>query len=62
MSRAKKRGSIRKSNCVFVGAWFPMELVEGIDRLVSQSDTDRSKLLRAAVGDKIARTQVGGGR
>ena len=39
-----------------------MELVEGIDRLVSQSDTDRSKLLRAAVGDKIARTQVGGGR
>lgn len=44
-----KRGAFRRADCVFIGAWFPSQWVEEIDRRVAAEDVDRSKLLRRAV-------------
>lgn len=44
-----KRGAFRRAECVFIGAWFPVQWVEEIDRRVAAEDVDRSKLLRRAV-------------
>lgn len=38
---------------VFIGAWFPTEWVEAIDRIVAAEDSDRSKLLRRAVNTAL---------
>lgn len=48
-----KRGAYRREDCVFIGVWLPSNLVAAIDRVVVQKDSDRSKLIRSAIQDKI---------
>ncbi len=54
-ARKKRRGAYRKSDCVFVGAWVPHHLADGLDRAVGFLDSDRSKILREAITEKLAR-------
>lgn len=51
--RTVKRGANRHSDVVFIGGWFPMELVNLMDQYVRDEDTDRSKMLRKAVEEKL---------
>jgi metal-responsive CopG/Arc/MetJ family transcriptional regulator len=53
-----KRGAYRREDCVFIGAWFPSELLAAIDRVVVSKDSDRSKILRSAVLEKIRKEAV----
>jgi metal-responsive CopG/Arc/MetJ family transcriptional regulator len=54
MKRRTKRGPASNES-EFIGVWVPKQLVELLDRAVRKSDTDRSKLLRAAVREKLER-------
>jgi hypothetical protein len=51
--KAKMRGAFNRAECVFLGAWFPRPLVEALDTLVKREDSDRSKILRRAVFEKL---------
>jgi metal-responsive CopG/Arc/MetJ family transcriptional regulator len=51
--RRQKRGAYSKEDCVFIGAWIPTELMDIVDEFVVTEDTDRSKLLRRALEEKI---------
>lgn len=55
MKRRTKRGPSPQGESEFIGVWIPKQLVELLDRAVRKSDTDRSKLLRAAVREKLER-------
>lgn len=57
-ARPKRRGAYRKSDCVFVGAWVPQHLARGLDQAVEQLDSDRSKLLREAIIEKLGRVEA----
>lgn len=56
MSERKKmkRGATTRAECVFVGAWVPTGIVEALDQAVKSTDSDRSKIIRDALRDKIA--------
>ena len=58
MSKRKQmqRGAVRKEGSVFVGAWLPIALVQSLDRAVTQNDSDRSKILREALKEKVSVT------
>ena len=49
----QKRGAYSKDDCVFIGAWIPEDLMQIIDQFVTEQDTDRSKLLRRALEEKV---------
>jgi metal-responsive CopG/Arc/MetJ family transcriptional regulator len=51
--RTAKRGAHRKEDCVFVGAWVPKQLMLLVDEFVAKEDTDRSKLIRRAIEEKL---------
>ena len=54
MSERKfKRGAHRREDCVFIGAWVPKELLDLLDQQVINEDSDRSKMLRKALEEKI---------
>lgn len=44
----KKRG-----RTVFVGAWVPWRWLSRLDRLVRIEDSDRSKIIRRAIEEKL---------
>lgn len=48
-----RRGAIRQEESVFVGAWLPIPLVTALDEAVQIKDSDRSKIIREAITDKI---------
>jgi hypothetical protein len=50
-----RRGALSKTQSELVGGWFPKHIVDVIDRVVVARDTDRSKFLREAVREKLAR-------
>jgi len=50
-----KRGAVRASQCVFVGAWLPIPLVNSLDEAVTQLDSDRSKIIRDALREKVSK-------
>lgn len=52
-SRTQKRGAYTRPDCTFIGAWFPKQFVVALDEFVVAEDTDRSKVLRRAVTEKI---------
>lgn len=52
-NRTAKRGAYSRENCVFIGAWIPIELMDLIDDLVRRDDLDRSKVLRRAIEEKL---------
>lgn len=49
-----KRGTVTKSKAQPVAVWLPNSLKEQLDRAVQSTDTDRSKLIRAALREKLA--------
>jgi len=51
--RKTKRGAYRRDECVFIGAWIPVPLMQLVDTFVRDQDLDRSKLLRRALEEKI---------
>jgi metal-responsive CopG/Arc/MetJ family transcriptional regulator len=51
--RKLKRGAYTREGCVFIGAWFPSEVVEAIDVAVVEQDLDRSKILRRAIEETL---------
>jgi metal-responsive CopG/Arc/MetJ family transcriptional regulator len=53
--RTASRGKYRGKQCQFIGAWFPVDLVDLIDLVVERDDTDRSKVLRVALEEKLRR-------
>lgn len=56
--RTVKRGAHKGSQCVFIGAWIPNELMEIVDEFVGREDLDRSKMLRRALEEKIAKEKA----
>lgn len=50
-----KRGAYTRRDCMFVGAWLPIALVEVLDRAVMDLDSDRSKLLRRAIEQNLTK-------
>ena len=50
--RSTKRGAYRRTECQFIGAWIPDELMVIVDEFVRTEDLDRSKLLRRALEEK----------
>jgi hypothetical protein len=53
--RKIKRGALSRKDAIFVGGWVPKPMAEAIDRAVRQLDSDRSKFLRRALEEKIAK-------
>jgi metal-responsive CopG/Arc/MetJ family transcriptional regulator len=51
-----KRGAAPRAECVFVGAWVPINLADALDRAVFETDSDRSKIIREALREKITAT------
>jgi metal-responsive CopG/Arc/MetJ family transcriptional regulator len=54
--RSAKRGTLRKDDSTFIGAWIPCELMDRIDTFVANEDLDRSKMLRRAIEEKLSKT------
>jgi metal-responsive CopG/Arc/MetJ family transcriptional regulator len=52
-----KRGTVTKNNARLINLYVPEELIAGLDEAIRHADTDRSKYIRAAVREKIARTR-----
>jgi metal-responsive CopG/Arc/MetJ family transcriptional regulator len=48
-----QRGAVRTSHSVLVAAWLPFPLVRALDDAVQQNDSDRSKIIRDALRDKV---------
>ena len=40
---------------MFIGAWIPSELMAVVDKFVQTEDLDRSKILRRALEEKLAK-------
>lgn len=51
-----KRGVVSKKSSSFLGFWLPDQYVVALDQAVRAGDTDRSKLIRAAIKEKLERT------
>jgi metal-responsive CopG/Arc/MetJ family transcriptional regulator len=50
-----KRGAVKKTESKMVNVWLPNQLLPVIDRAVQVEDSDRSKFIRAAIREKLAR-------
>lgn len=53
-----KRGAVKAKESELVALWLPKPLVEALDFEVTRTDLDRSKLIRAALREKLARAGV----
>jgi hypothetical protein len=53
-----KRGAVRKSDCRMLTVWVPNRLLPYIDVGLARLDTDRSKFIRNAIREKLARNGV----
>jgi len=49
-----KRGSVTKSTAKPIAVWLPDALKEQLDAAVQSLDSDRSKIIRAAIREKLA--------
>lgn len=58
MDNKKAKPKSEKDGRIFLGVYFPSAMVPLIDHAVSLSDSDRSKFLRAAVREKLARQKL----
>jgi hypothetical protein len=59
--RKIKRGAVTRDGCIFIGAWVPNEMASAVDIAVLQTDLDRSKFMRRALQEKVARHTAGKG-
>jgi hypothetical protein len=59
MNRSRKvlRGIVRREGAILLGAPVLKIIVEAVDRSAGESHTDRSKFLRGALEEKIARRE-----
>jgi len=59
MNRARKvpRGIVRSEGAIIVGARVSKIIVEAVDRAAGEVNCDRSKFLRCALEEKIARRE-----
>jgi metal-responsive CopG/Arc/MetJ family transcriptional regulator len=48
-----QRGAVRTSESIFVGVWLPFPLVRALDEAVQVRDSDRSKIIRNALTEKM---------
>ena len=53
--KSMRRGASRRDNPIFIGAWIPEAAALAIDSAVRRLDLDRSKFLRRALEEKIAK-------
>jgi metal-responsive CopG/Arc/MetJ family transcriptional regulator len=53
IQRTVKRGAYRKTDYAFIGAWIPVELLGLMDDFIRTQDSDRSKLIRRALEEKL---------
>lgn len=54
-TKRQRRGANRKTDCVLVGVWLPKTMIAALDIAVQKLDTDRSKLMRSALREKLGR-------
>ena len=54
-AKQQKPDRVRRGNTVFIGGWVPEALSEAVDTAVKVLDSDRSKFLRIALNEKVAR-------
>jgi len=59
MNRARKvlRGIVRSEGAIFVGVRVSKIIVQAVDRAAGEVNCDRSKFLRCALEEKIARRE-----
>jgi metal-responsive CopG/Arc/MetJ family transcriptional regulator len=59
MKRRKRvqRGAVSTAEAEILAAWIPKDLAKQLDQAVRILDTDRSKFLRAAVRERLARME-----
>jgi len=50
-----KRGAVKKSESKLINIWVPLPLLPILDTAVRDADSDRSKYIRIAIREKIAR-------
>jgi metal-responsive CopG/Arc/MetJ family transcriptional regulator len=53
--KSNRRGALKQEDSVFVGAWVPTEIADILDREVQAQDSDRSKIIRAALRRHLVR-------
>lgn len=62
-----KRGAVTKSTSKLVNVWLPERILPYLDLGVEMDDSDRSKFIRKAIREKLARSGIstadeGGGK
>lgn len=50
-----KRGAVKKAESKLINVWVPLPLLPILDQAVHEADSDRSKYIRTAIREKIAR-------
>ena len=55
-----KRGSGKKPKARLLAVWVPKKLLPSLDRGVRTEDSDRSKFIRDAIREKLARRHHSG--
>ena len=53
-----KRGSVKNTKSSLVALWVPKPLAAALDRGVQSEDSDRSKFIRNALREKLARQGI----
>ena len=53
-----QRGTVTKTSSKLLTVWVPTALLPAIDRGVSKLDTDKSKFVRQAIREKLARAGI----
>lgn len=53
-----QRGALKKSGSKLVTVWLPIPVADAVDQLVFKNDTDRSKYIRSALRERLARDGV----
>lgn len=53
--KTMKRGAVTSATSEMLAAWIPKQLALQLDTAVNALDTDRSKFLRAAIREHLAR-------
>ena len=58
MTPAMKRGSIRKDGSKLLTVWVPMAMAAAVDAAVEHLDSDKSKIARKAIREKLAKMRI----
>ncbi len=53
-----KRGAVKTTKSEMVALWLPKPLANALDTEVQRADSDRSKIIRHAIREKLARSGI----